>query len=167
ARGNHDAKFQNELNDAYARLDVPGAARPWLAVRDRPRAELAALKARGAAAFQDATQAEAVITLVFDRLLPAYRAHHADLLFHQSEREQFQPGFLIRAFEAVLGQGGPWDEQERIVRGALAQLNDYVGYRPVAILETRPRGEPYEHEKFRPVPVYLRGAGALHGRYRE
>jgi hypothetical protein len=167
ATGKPDVKFQKQLDDAYAALEARGEARPWPALRDRLRAELAALKARGAAAFQDATQAEATITLAFDRLLPAYRAHHADLLFHQSEREQFQPGFLIRAFEAALAQGGPWDEEERVVRGALTSLNDYVGYRPVAILETRPRGEPYEHEKLRPVPLYLRGVGALHGRYRE
>src|SRR5262249_59807967 len=75
--------------------------------------------------------------------------------------------WLMRALEAVLNQGGPWDEEERVVRATLTQLNDYVGYRPVAILETRPRGEPYEHEKLRPIPLYIRGAGVLHGRYRE
>src|SRR5262249_46555522 len=74
--------------------------------------------------------------------------------------------WLMRALEAVLNQGGPWDEEERVVRATLTQLNDYVGYRPVAILETRPRGEPYEHEKLRPIPLYIRGAGVLHGRYR-
>jgi hypothetical protein len=167
ATGKPDAKFQKQLNDAYAMLEAQGEERPWLALHDRLRAELVTLKERGAAAFQDATQAEAVITLVCDRLLAAYRTHHADLLFHQSERAQFQPGFLIRAFETVLSQGSPWDEEERIVRAALTQLNDYVGYRPVAILETRPRGEPYEHEKLRPVSLYIRGAGVLHGRYRE
>jgi hypothetical protein len=165
--GKPDAKFQKQLNDTYAHLDAQGAGQPWLALRDRLRSELADLRSHGAAAFQDATQVEAVLGLVFEHLLPAYRAHHADLLFHQSDRDLFQPGFLARAIEAVLAQGGPWDEPERIVRGALGQLNDYVGYRPIAILETRPRGEPYEHERLRPIPLYLRGAGVLHGRYSE
>src|SRR5262249_35622656 len=45
--------------------------------------------------------------------------------------------------------------------------NDFVGHRPVAVLETRPRGEPYDHERVRPIPLYLRGAGAAHGRYHD
>jgi len=40
-----------------------------------------------------------------------------------------------------------------------------VGYRPLAVLETRPRGEPYDHERIRPVPLYLRGAGVGWGSY--
>ena len=36
--------------------------------------------------------------------------------------------------------------------GALALLNDYIGYRPIAVLETRPNTEYYPHEKVRPVP---------------
>ncbi|MCI0455703.1 MAG: hypothetical protein L0Z62_01820 [Gemmataceae bacterium] len=163
--GKPDPRWQKQVNDAYATLETQGAAQPWLALLDALRAELATLKARGEGAFQDATQAEAVLALTFDRLLPAYRSHHADLLFHQSDRDLFQPGFLIRAFEVVLSQGAPWEDAERITRAALTQLNDYVGYRPVAVLETRPRGEPYDHEKVRPLPLYLRGAGVLHGRY--
>src|SRR5262249_38695189 len=79
----------------------------------------------------------------------------------------FQPFFLARVAEAVLAQGGPWDQTERIVRGALVRLNDFVGYRPIAILETRPRGEPYAHERVRPLPLYLRGAGVACGRYHD
>src|SRR5206468_11850168 len=69
---------------------------------------------------------------------------------------------------AVLAQGGlaqganapsSEEETERLVAGALNQLNDYVGYRPIAILETRPKGEPYAHERVRPIPLYIRGAG--------
>ncbi|HWY85652.1 MAG TPA: hypothetical protein VNX28_02955, partial [Gemmataceae bacterium] len=97
--------------------------------------------------------------------LNAYRDHHALLLAHQTDAELWQPFFLARAFEAVLAQRGPWNETERIVRAALNHLNDYVGYRPVAVLETRQRGEPYDHERVRPLPLYLRGAGVGWGRY--
>ncbi|HMF19941.1 MAG TPA: hypothetical protein VKE98_22235, partial [Gemmataceae bacterium] len=51
--------------------------------------------------------------------------------------------------------------------GALKQLNDYVGHRPIAILETRPRGEPYDHERVRPIPLFINGAGVACGRYQE
>src|SRR5262249_55526877 len=148
-------------------LAAEGAAEPWAVLHERLRADLAALKAAGAAAFREATQVEAVLPLLFTHLLPAYRAHHADLLGHLGERDLFGPFFVARAAEAVLAQGSPWDETERIVRGALVQLNDFVGYRPIAILETRPRGEPYDHERVRPIPLYLRGAGVACGRYHD
>src|SRR5690606_5606565 len=66
-------------------------------------------------------------------------------------------------FEAVLSQGEPWSDRGRIVGGAVAQLNDFVGYRPIAVLENGRRMELYDHERFRPVPVYIQGAGVSHG----
>ena len=53
-------------------------------------------------------------------LLPAYRQFHRDLLFHQTDEALFQPFFLGRACEAVLQQGGPWDQADRIVAEAIA-----------------------------------------------
>jgi hypothetical protein len=167
SNGKPDPRFQKQINDAFASLADHGIEQPWLALRDWFRTELDTLKTSGAAAFRDSHQVEAVLAVAFDRVLPAYRRHHADLLAHQTERDLFQPFFLARVFEAVLAQGSPWDEPERNERGALRQLNDFVGYRPVAILETRPRGEPYEHEKVRPIPLYLRGAGVAWGRYHD
>ena len=65
--------------------------------------------------------------------------------------------FLARACEAVLKQGRPWSDGEpaRCGRDSLS-LNDYVGYRPIALLETRPNTEYYPHEKVRPVPLLSR-----------
>src|SRR5262249_37533758 len=37
--------------------------------------------------------------------------------------------------------------------------------RPIAILESRPKGEPYDHERVRPIPLYIRGAGIARGPY--
>src|SRR5207244_12815940 len=93
--------------------------------------------------------------------------HHADLLAHLTEADLWQPFFLARAFEAVLRQRGPWTERERIVQSALKQLNDYVGHRPIAVLESRPESEPYDHERVRPIPLYLGGAGVAWGRFQE
>ncbi|HEV3258473.1 MAG TPA: hypothetical protein VG013_16470 [Gemmataceae bacterium] len=167
SEGKADSSFQKQLNDAYGMLAERGAPEPWVALDQQLRYRLDALQAGTGGAFRDVTQAEGVLSLVFKRLLPAYRRHHADLLFHLSERELFQPFFLARGFEAVLSQGGPWEEESRIVVGALAQLNDFVGYRPVAILETRPRGEPYDHERVRPIPLFIKGAGVAWGRYHD
>ena len=111
---------------------------------------------RGSSAFADVSQAEAAIGLLFDQLLPAYRRHHQDLLAHLSEAELWQPFFLARGFEAILAQRGPWDEGDRVVAGALKQLNDYLGHRPIAVVENRRRGEPYEHERVRPAWTNVR-----------
>ena len=75
-------------------------------------------------------------------------------------------------FRSVLGTGGPWDDPgddavEAIVRQALGRLNDYVGWRPVAVLENGRLSETYPHERVRPVPLYVAGAGTAHGKYRD
>ena len=93
-------------------------------------------------AFRSAEQAEAVVGLVFFHALPGYRLHHRDLLFHQKDEQLFLPFFIGRMCEAVLQQGPPWSEIDRIVRGAGARLNDYIGYRPVAVLQSTKKSSP-------------------------
>jgi hypothetical protein len=90
-----------------------------------------------------------------------------DLLAHLSERELFQPFFLARTFETVLALGPSLDHPDRAEREALHRLNDFVGYRPIPVLESRPRGEPYAHERVRPIPLFLRGAGVAGGPYHD
>lgn len=117
-------------------------------------------------AFRSTEQAAAVLDLVFQHALPAYRAEHRDLLFHQTEVSLFQPFFIGRMCEAVLRQGGPWDQTERIVNGAIASLNDYIGHRPLAVLQTQ-KLQPYGHEWVRPIPLFVRGAGVAAGSYHD
>ncbi|HEX4608234.1 MAG TPA: hypothetical protein VH092_08510, partial [Urbifossiella sp.] len=162
--GRADPRFQKGLADAYGLLLESGDPAPWRTVIDWFKTTLADLAATGASAFRDTTQAAGVLAAATG-LADAYRAHHGDLLAHQPDGELFTPFFLARGFEAVLRQGGPWDKTERLVAGAARFLNDYVGYRPIAVLETRPNTEYYPHEKVRPVPLYLKGAGVAPGRY--
>lgn len=162
SEGRPDPRFQKQLNEAYRTLAGDAVVARLAATL---RQQLRVLHEGGTSAFHEVGQAEHVLEAVFVHLLPAYRQHHADLLAHQSERDLWQPFFLARAFEAVLLQGPPWTQYDRISRGALAKLNDFVGYRPIPVLETRPRGEPYDHERFRPIPLYLRGAGVACGHY--
>jgi hypothetical protein len=167
--GRPDPRWQKQLNDSYAFLTGRGDAVPWQTLHQWLNARLTTLQEGGSPGFKKVTQARAALEMVFNRVLPAYRAHHADLFFHLSDRDLFQPFFLARVCEAVLAQGVPNQEEAPAVRRAvvevLARLNDYVGYRPVAILENRPRGEPYDHERLRPIPLFLRGAGVASGRY--
>ncbi len=166
SEGRPDPKFQKALHDAFVFLAEAGAAHPWIELPRVLRASLAKLRDEGSAAFRDTTQADAVLALSFGLVLAAYREHHRDLLAHPSDADLWQPYFLVRVCEAVLAQRGPWDDEERVVAGALHALNDFVGHRPVAVLESRPRGEPYDHERVRPIPVHLRGLGAAWGPYR-
>lgn len=129
-------------------------------------AELDALRG-SSAAFSDCTQAEAVIDLTLGGCLEAYRAHHADLLFHLKPQEFEAPFLLGRMFEAVLLQGEPWDERGRIVQGAVTHLNDFVGYRPVAVLENGRKMEIYDNERFRCVPIFIKGAGVASGQHHD
>ena len=153
-----------------------GAARESSAVQDaaplwkRLAAELGKRLAelrQSSDAFRDSRQADEVLRLVFDVVLPAYRAFHHDVLAHQDEEFLFQPFFIGRTCEAVLAQGGPWDESERIQQGAIKQLNDFIGYRPVAVLRTAQKIQPYAHEWVRPIPLYVRQAGTAAGRFEE
>src|SRR5262245_30456129 len=167
SEGRPDPRFQKQLSDLFRPFAAAGGPRPWEDVQRALAAGLRQFHTSGVAAFRDIQQAEAALRLTFDNVLSAFRRHHADLLSHLSEADLWQPFFLARVFEAVLRQGAPWDERERIVQGALNQLNDYVGHRPIATLESRPEGEPYDHERVRPIPLYVRGAGVAWGRYRE
>src|SRR5205807_9058604 len=124
SQGKPDARFQKQVSDAFRFLAERGSAAPWQDLHEQLRRKLEMLRAAGTTAFADVTQARAVLELVFEKTLPAYRRHHVALLAHLSDANLFQPFFLARVFEAVLSQSSPWDEQERIVSGALSQLND-------------------------------------------
>ncbi|MBX3439804.1 MAG: hypothetical protein KF861_20100, partial [Planctomycetaceae bacterium] len=157
--GKPDAAFQRNVDRLCVALG--GEDRPARMLQTL-LAELRALQGTSPA-FADCTQAKAVVELTLDGCLAAYRAHHADLLFHLTPQDFEAPYLLGRMFEAVLSQGEPWDEHGRILQGAVAHLNEYVGYRPVAVLENGRRMEIYDHERFRCVPVFIQGAGVSSG----
>jgi hypothetical protein len=164
--GTSDPAFLGKLNALGCRIerhavgqsDLVAVLADWLTRRmDQLEGE--------AGAFDDVHQARAVVQLLHAHLLPAYRKFHRDLLWHQPDEQLWRPLFLGRAFEALLSQGGPWNETDRIVNGALQELNDYLGYRPVAVLESDERIEPYAYERVRPIPLFIREVGVGCGPY--
>jgi hypothetical protein len=187
--GAFDPAVWRALNELFAMVEVVPAADEAAAgdpaghatggqVTDGPvmeRADAAALVggmlsrrletlAANTAAFRDAGQARAALDLLFTKLLPAYRAFHADLLEHQPPGALERPFFLMAAAQAILASD-PTGDPDRIVPEAIARLNDYVGWRPVAVLENGQLSEPYPHERVRPIPLFIRGVGVAHGRY--
>ena len=80
AEGRSDPRFQKHLHDAFYFLIDNGSTAPW---EDLPRVlqfRLTTLQQAGSAAFAEISQAEGVIERAFGDVLPAYRAHHRDLL---------------------------------------------------------------------------------------
>ncbi|MFM8890702.1 MAG: hypothetical protein ACKOTB_03590, partial [Planctomycetia bacterium] len=171
--GAFDPGAWQAMNDLFAAVEPE--AGPEAEVTELPdaaarvaedlRRRLSALEAEGAA-FRDATQARVLLDLLFVRLLPAYRGFHADLLEHQPPGGLERPFFLMAAAQALLAEEVTLPDRDATVRRAIDRLNDYVGWRPVAVLENGRLSEPYRHERVRPVPLAVHGAGAAHGRYR-
>ncbi len=140
--GKPDAKTLGALNRIYARAlpesppESPYAGMPpWVQIQHWLQESLEKLRESNPA-FKASEQAAAVIELVWVYLLPSYMDFHRDLLFHQEPEAIFNGFMLGRAIEAVLQQGAPWSEVDRITEGAIRRLNDFVGYRPVAFSRT-------------------------------
>jgi len=173
--GSFDPVAWRALNDLFAAVETTpgeeGAAVAELpdtaaAVAGVLRHRLRELEA-AEPAFRQAAQAWTALDLVFDRFPSAYREFHADLLEHQAAGALERPFFLMAAAQAVLAAEASGEEgADRIIDRVIGQLNDYVGWRPVAVLENGRLSEPYPHERVRPLPIFVAGVGPAHGRYR-
>lgn len=155
------------FNEVYAEAsngDPLTGLPAWLVVESWIRAMLVRMSADGGA-FADVSLAERYIRLVWSDLLPAYMDFHRDQLFHQRPELLYNGFMLARACGAVLSVGSEHDDAQ-IVAAAIEQMDDFVGYRPVAVLENVD-GQPYRHEFISTIPLYIRGAGLSAGPYRE
>ncbi len=162
--GARDTSFLRSLNELFEWLLGQRPQQTWRALHQVLAEELALL-CRESDAFRSSDQAGKTLAFVFDKLLPAYREFHSDSLFHQPDDFLFSPFFLGRCFEVVLSQETSWDDEEKLIVQSIRQLNDYIGYRPVPVLEGREKNEPNPHEWVAPIPLYIEGAGVAAGRY--
>ena len=146
--------------------DAAGAVPTWQSLGQLLLVRLEELASDGTT-FRDATQARSVVHLAHGDVLPAYREFHRDLLFHQTDDSLFNAFFLGRVYEVILREHGRdiSEAGESIVDAVLTTLNDFLGHRPVAVLETDQKIESYAHERLRPVPLYVDGAGVAAGPY--
>jgi len=151
-------------------FDVASAGDPltgppaWLVVKDWINETLLSLQS-DQPAFNDCQQASRLVTLLWSELLPAYLDFHRDLLFHQVPELLFNGFFMARAADALLSVGLA-GEDDQVVQAAIDRLDDFVGYRPVAMLENR-TCQPYRNEFVCPVPLYVKDSGFSSGPYRE
>jgi hypothetical protein len=166
ATGPPDRGLLRDLNSLYAAVHTQ-THEPWRVIRRALECRLGQL-ASESDALRTNSQARAVLDLVWDDVLPAYREFHRDLLFHLPADSLDAPLFIGRVLEATLAvqaeSAGSGEPSRRLAERVVDRLNDFVGYRPVAVLEGR-KIEPYRHEWCRPIPLYIRdvaiGAGPL------
>ncbi|NMC21392.1 MAG: hypothetical protein GYA33_13350 [Thermogutta sp.] len=185
--GTRDPQFFAAMNRLFAEVfgatgspaayhDAPAAEHdatatepaPWSPLVRRLQDAIPVLQARGGA-FSDVGRAQAALAGVFDGLIPAYLDFHKDLLGYGHATSLCSPFLLARFCEAVLQARAEDEEasQQATVRAALAKVNDYVGYRPTAVLAGNRATKPYAHEFVCPIPLYVQGAGTACGRYHD
>ncbi len=121
---------------------------------------------QGKAWFGDIERARSAVSFVADHLMPGYREYHAIQLAHVPPGRLWQPLMLGRMFESALRHSAIEDLAGR-TKAVITELNDFVGYRPVAVLENNQHNKPYPHEYVRPIPIYTFGSGSAYGPYRD
>ncbi len=166
--GTSDLGMLSSFNKLYGKVTggrpLSGAA-PWQTIREWLQQSVDRLEGTSPA-FSDLSRARQVIQLQWTHLLPAYIDFHRDLLFHQRPESLLNGFFLGRCAEALLVCGGLDLPLDQVIQATIVKLNDFVGYRPVAVLEGR-RLEPYSHEWVRPIPLFIQGAGIAEGPYQQ
>ena len=162
--GNSEPSFLQDLSQVYQWVSQNDSDQ--IICQELESLLLTSLEQQTSQALDNSDQAQAVIKFVFQQLLPAYQEFHRDTLYHQASVPLLNPFFLGRIFEVTLAHGAPWQPSDALVADVINRLNDYVGHRPVATLETHDM-EPYAHEWICPVPLYIQGAGTCPGPYQE
>jgi len=165
--GRADVRFRKLLADVFEYLLNHADPAPWATTGAWLLSAADDLEQSGSAAFQDLSRAREVATIAFGELLVGYRDHHRDLLAHQPDAALFTAFFLARCCESAMAELAAGTFPLKIVPNCLLTLNDFVGYRPIAILETRPQTDFYLHEKVSAIPLYFRGVGVAPGVYSE
>lgn len=166
--GTHDPKFLANLSELFRFTEQhaePGE--PALTLLFDLILQTARRLQESGGAFAEIAQVQQVVALVRDECLPRYRKFHSDLLWHLRDEELWRPLLLGRMFECVLAQGPTWDNVNAVTTAAFDNLDDYIGYRPIAVLQGEEleaeKIEPYRHEWVRPIPLYVAGAGVSSG----
>lgn len=118
-------------------------------------------------AFRHAERARFVLTYLYERLIPAYREFHRDILFHQTDEFLLNPFFLARLCRLIVTNESLREDEKALTAAVIRQANDFLGYRPVPVLEGEEKHEPNPHEWVGAVPLYLRETGTAAGPYSE
>ncbi|MCF0233765.1 MAG: hypothetical protein HUK22_02150, partial [Thermoguttaceae bacterium] len=161
--GSRDVRFISAWNSLYK---IGADCENFhLVALDALRGELAELE-KTQDVFRDSRQARIILDCVA-KVLPAYRAYHVDALFHQSDSYLFNSFFMARLCRLTAERLAvePNASVDYIVGAVVRAASDFLGYRPIPVLEGREKHEPHSHEWTGVLPLYLRGVGCAAGKY--
>ena len=167
ASGAFDPAFFSNLNQLYQQFCPQTTNLPpgiWGQVLETLKSRLRQLEGV-APAFRDATQVRAILE-VAGAAPSAYADFHQNLQIAIPLPDCFNAFLMGRFLEAALREWAANNANPIDLRKVIDRLDDYVGYRPTPALENR-KLEPHRHERFRPIPIYLRNVGAAFGPWRD
>lgn len=161
--GNYDPRFYNAWNSLFSTLSQKGSQTvrtdAFLALKEGLR-----ILSTSNDAFRHSDKARQILDLIFEDVLPAYRKFHEDILFHQNDDFLFNSFFIAHAHEIALAQK-QWIDKDQVIQKIITDLNDFLGYRPIPVLEGVEKHEPNIHEWIAPLPLYRNDVGAAFGPY--
>jgi hypothetical protein len=158
--GSRDVRFASAWNALYETLAKRGSSEIWRDALDLLRTELATLT-ESVDAFRDSRQATRILDSV-EEALTEYRVFHRDSLYHQKNEFLFNSLFMARICRLTTARDVFGDDGS-LVADVVRQANDFLGYRPIPVLEGEERHEPNEREWISLVPLYYEGVGAAFG----
>lgn len=156
-----DPNVMRKWNELYESFEARGSVEIWRDVLDAVDERIRELSAVEPA-FQDSERAKRVLTIVRDSL-KEYREFHQDTLFKIDDAYLFNAYFLARVSRAAL----LYESTERPTAKVVEAVSDYLGYRPIPVLEGGEKHEPNLHEWIAPLSLYYEGAGVAVGPYRK
>ncbi|MBR0192573.1 MAG: hypothetical protein IJQ31_10985 [Thermoguttaceae bacterium] len=144
--------------------------------------------------FAQDTQVRQALLFAFLYFFPQYRVWHKDLLFHQKDDVLFNAFSIGQAFYAILQEKAfeaiPADaaeiassaeflktsdeeapareitpEIQDAIDRTINRYDDFIGYRPIPVLHSRQKMQPYRHEWLHAIPLYIKGVGVVHGEF--
>ena len=162
--GSLDVQFLKAWNALYECFEERGREEIWRDALDSLHSEMERLTNAGGA-FKDSRQSNLVLQDV-EATLIEYRKFHEDTLYHQKNSYLFNSFFMARACRLATMEfvktGKNADPVKMVVR-----LSDFLGYRPIPVLEDGVKHEPNEHEWIAPLPLYYQDAGVAAGKYHD
>ncbi len=56
-------------------------------------------------------------------------------------------------------------EIQNAINRTINRYDDFIGYRPIPVLHSRQKMQPYRHEWLHAIPLYIKGVGVVHGEF--